>query len=94
MARWCAGRWARFRRCLREEGLAMLAAAFVLAAMALYREGAGFVGALAGAAALCSMAAVPLHYGWRLGAPRFRPGHDAHFGDEDGYRDRGMFDER
>jgi hypothetical protein len=69
-------------------------AAFGLLPLICWLRGPGFWAGVAGAFMLCTLASIPLHYGWRLGAPLPRGGRDARFGSEEAYRAAGMSDER
>jgi hypothetical protein len=53
-----------------------------------------FLAGVIAATVVCTLASIPLYYGWRLAERRSGGDRDARFGAEESYRDAGMSDER
>jgi hypothetical protein len=67
---------------------------FFLLFITLWWDGAALAGAIATAALVSGLIALPLYYGWHLAEPLPSKNRDARFGSGDTYREAGMSDER
>jgi hypothetical protein len=65
----------------------------LLAALVMWGRGLALLDALFGALLLSVLAALPLHYGWRLGEAPPSGDRDARFGSDETFRKQGMSDE-